>query len=170
MLKNAKPSCLPYVYALVDPRDDSVFYIGKGTGDRMYQHEQLVRRGKIENAGKARVIFSVIAAGLKVVCRVLQVCGSDKEAYEAEKLHISAHQRLTNLTAGGGGIAAGSNLDKELAKTKTMISSVCPFAEWKAKVNPDRGAIVMYAWVLLQLMEVKAAIELALKAKNVRAY
>ena len=28
-----------YVYLLVDPRDNRIFYIGKGTGDRMYDHE-----------------------------------------------------------------------------------------------------------------------------------
>ena len=30
-------SSLPYVYALVDPRDDATFYIGKGTTARMRQ-------------------------------------------------------------------------------------------------------------------------------------
>ena len=27
-----------YVYALVDPRDHRIFYIGKGKGDRIFQH------------------------------------------------------------------------------------------------------------------------------------
>jgi hypothetical protein len=27
-----------YVYALVDPRDNEIFYVGKGAGDRVYQH------------------------------------------------------------------------------------------------------------------------------------
>ena len=27
-----------YVYALVDPRDNRIFYIGKGKGNRIFQH------------------------------------------------------------------------------------------------------------------------------------
>ena len=34
MLRNSKHDLFPYVYSLTDPRDNSVFYIGKGTGNR----------------------------------------------------------------------------------------------------------------------------------------
>ena len=38
-----------YVYNLIDPRDKSVFYVGKGKGNRMYKHEQYMINGKYSN-------------------------------------------------------------------------------------------------------------------------
>ena len=29
-----------YVYLLIDPRDDQVFYVGKGNGNRVFHHAQ----------------------------------------------------------------------------------------------------------------------------------
>lgn len=29
-----------YVYALADPRDNKIFYIGKGINNRIFQHEE----------------------------------------------------------------------------------------------------------------------------------
>ena len=52
-----------YIYALIDPRDDKVFYIGKGIGNRVFMHEiesgksigsekmKLKKISDIENAG-----------------------------------------------------------------------------------------------------------------------
>ena len=35
-----------YVYALIDPRNNKIFYIGKGLNNRMYVHLQLAKRKK----------------------------------------------------------------------------------------------------------------------------
>lgn len=50
-----------YVYELIDPRTDWVFYVGKGQGRRAWQHEQAVRRGDLsKNARKSAVISEII--------------------------------------------------------------------------------------------------------------
>ena len=42
-----------YVYNLIDPRDNSVFYIGKGKGNRMYKHEKYTLNNKLPNGNKS---------------------------------------------------------------------------------------------------------------------
>lgn len=36
----------PYVYALVDSRDEGIFYVGKGRKNRMYQHKTVMRKAR----------------------------------------------------------------------------------------------------------------------------
>ena len=35
-----------YVYALADPRDNKIFYIGKGINNRIFQHEEKLDNSK----------------------------------------------------------------------------------------------------------------------------
>jgi hypothetical protein len=52
-----------YVYALVDPRDDAMFYIGKGTGKRKSAHTELVRKGRWDSNGvKCERIEAILVA------------------------------------------------------------------------------------------------------------
>ena len=38
--QSVKDALAYYVYALVDPRNNKIFYIGKGKGNRMFQHAE----------------------------------------------------------------------------------------------------------------------------------
>lgn len=56
-----------YVYILVDPRDNSVFYVGKGKNDRLYHHEKEALAGKDHvNEKKNIIIRDINKAGLRV--------------------------------------------------------------------------------------------------------
>ena len=139
----------PYVYALVDPRDNAVFYIGKGNGRRMYQHERDVRRGKSQNAAKSGRIADILAAGLRVVCRVLAVFTTDAEAFKAERAFIAAHAGLTNANAGGGGSWAGATTQvgerqesPEVTRRNALglLSRIVPYVDWlneKPRTNEE---------------------------------
>ncbi len=49
-----------YVYALVDPRDKKIFYIGKGKGNRVFQHAEAALYEKGQSL-KLETIRSIIA-------------------------------------------------------------------------------------------------------------
>lgn len=94
-----------YVYALRDP-NGRIFYIGKGKGDRVYQHAALARKVQGESAGqlKLETIRSIHAAGQEVVVDVIRHGLTDEEAYEAEGAVIDALRLigidLTNAARG----------------------------------------------------------------------
>jgi len=96
-----------YVYALIDPRNERVFYIGKGTGNRVFQHEEESARLPESEKAKLRTIREIEAQGLAVK-RVLVHWGlSESEAFAAEAalinlLNFTGRSALTNLVAGHG--------------------------------------------------------------------
>ena len=87
-----------YVYQLVDPRNNKPFYIGKGTGNRAYQHAKF--KDGNENPYKDRKIKSILKENLEIVVELLYLDLTDENtAYELEKQVIEkiGIKNLTNL-------------------------------------------------------------------------
>ncbi|HYC33126.1 MAG TPA: GIY-YIG nuclease family protein [Gemmatimonadales bacterium] len=90
-----------YVYALVDPRSDQPFYIGKGKGRRCLAHEREARG--TGDSMKLRRIRAIWSAGHQVVIRMLATALSEAEALDLERRTIAARRpELTNISPGGG--------------------------------------------------------------------
>ena len=53
-----------YVYQLIDPRNNKVFYIGKGTGNRIHEHEKEASNGVCSH--KCHKINKIRNSGLKI--------------------------------------------------------------------------------------------------------
>ena len=94
-----------YCYALIDPRDLSCFYIGKGKAERKFSHFKKHPVDKRKNSDKMAVIEAIEAAGLKPQATVMGWYDTEKEAYAAEKKLIEAQglNNLTNKNKGGAG-------------------------------------------------------------------
>lgn len=101
-----------YVYILRRP-DGRPFYVGKGYGPRVFQHENEARHpnNRLSNAYKLNVIRSIWKAGLKPLYEIDLVTASANEACAREAALIGLIKRLheggplTNLAAGGGSTA-----------------------------------------------------------------
>ena len=91
-----------YVYALIDPANQEIFYIGKGIGGRVLKHEERTRRGVLQNAAKVKRIQHIFAAGHEAERRILFVSESEEVALSVEDniIHELADFGLTNIIGG----------------------------------------------------------------------
>jgi hypothetical protein len=106
-----------FVYELVDPRCGSVFYVGKGKGNRPEQHEAEARKGK--RGRKCDRIRAIIEAGKTPAVNIVERFADELEAYEAEAAHIAkiGLANLTNICIGGIGALHPVDPEKEARKT-----------------------------------------------------
>lgn len=95
-----------YVYTLTDPRDGAVFYVGKGSGNRIDAHEAEARAKTfyVVNSPKCERIRAIEAAGLKVVKAKVALFVDEAPAYAYESRLI---ETLPNLTNGGAQFRSG---------------------------------------------------------------
>jgi hypothetical protein len=86
-----------FIYALVDPRDDSIFYVGASVNPelRLYQHRWCYFTGQALKV----VIAELDACGIKIGVRVLEEANDqnrdERESYWIAKLQAEGLQ-LTN--------------------------------------------------------------------------
>jgi hypothetical protein len=84
-----------YVYELKDPRDDKVFYAGKGKGNRIDHHEVEALKGV--SSDKRNKIRDVLDSNNKIVKQKVAFFSCEKEAYIFEDKPILKYG-LNNLT------------------------------------------------------------------------
>jgi uncharacterized protein len=102
-----------YVYALRDPRDGGIFYVGKGKGQRVYHHARHAKKVAGESAPQLKLstIRDIHAASLEVGVEIVRhQIETEEIAYEVEAAVIDAMALLgANLTnvVGGHGTSRG---------------------------------------------------------------
>ena len=112
-----------YQYALY--RDDGrIFYIGKGKGNRLSDHEYQARRGK--KGHLYNIIRGIHARGAQIIKRKILENLTEAEAHAAEIAMIASFGRypngpLANATDGGEGTSGRKY--KHLPETRAKISA-----------------------------------------------
>lgn len=96
-----------YVYRLIDPRNGETFYVGKGKGDRIFQHAKgALSAIEDEDAAdlKVRRIRGIMVAGLDVILVIHRHnVENEQVAFQIEAALIEAYPGLTNKVSGHGG-------------------------------------------------------------------
>ena len=106
--ENSRKELAYYVYALVDPRTDKIFYIGKGKDSRVFDHCNFAIKDETAESLKLNLIREIIAAGHKVKHYIIRHKMSEKESFMVESVLIdfltypefNNESLLTNIVSG----------------------------------------------------------------------
>lgn len=111
-----------YVYRLIDPRTGQTFYVGKGKGNRVFQHV----KGAIdyydgigkenhnynEDPNKLRIIREIHEAGLEPIHIIQRWHLTEDQAFEVESALIDAFPGLSNIQSGHGSEYGACNVSE----------------------------------------------------------
>ena len=146
---NFKHSAKWYVYELSDPRDNSVFYVGKGSGNRIDAHERDTIKGVCSK--KCNKIRSINNSGYSIHKEKVATFWDEQAAYDYETERISFYglSNLTNIIAGGQSAferrVKAMKARKDPTALELFVRNPRIFAEWahwthfgKYKVKAER--------------------------------
>jgi predicted GIY-YIG superfamily endonuclease len=123
-----------YVYLLKD--GDKIFYVGKGTGKRMYQHAAQARAGKRRSPCLCK-IRKMEREGRRVIYERVLLTEDAEEAFrkEVELIAQFGIDNLTNLTHGGEGARRITTSPEHREKIRQKLKQL--FAEGRLS-HPQR--------------------------------
>jgi hypothetical protein len=154
-----------YVYRLIDPRNGETFYVGKGKGNRVFDHIR-ERIKQEEPSDKLRRIREIHLAGFEVA-HVIHRHGMDERiAREVEAALIDAYPGLTNMVGGAGSSDYGAMHAQEIIQRYSAEPAI--FKHKALLISVNRSATetslydaTRYAWKISKSKAKRAEVILA---------
>ena len=142
-----------YVYRLIDPRNGTTFYIGRGQGNRVFSHaagQEKMTEPEEDEALKLKTIREIINAGFEVE-HVIHRHGMDENtAKEVEAALIEAYPGLANLQGGYDrkrGVAHAKQIIRDYEPEYAVFQdNVMLINVNKSSEDRDLYDAVRYAW------------------------
>lgn len=114
-----------YVYLLLDPTTCQPFYVGKGTGRRMYEHYRT--RSRLTNPLLKNKLSKLADSGLKPIYERVLINATEDQCFVLERELIAKYGKkvdgsgiLCNLTDGGEGNTASHTTEQRQKRSERM--------------------------------------------------
>ena len=158
-----------YVYRLIDPRNGETFYVGKGRGDRVFQHARAAANVDYDNIGdKLKRIREIMIAGFEVGHIIHRHGMDEKTALEVEAALIDAYPATANKVAGHSaerGVMHADEVIQQYARRETKFHHkvVMVNVNWSATESESLYEAARFAWVLSPASAERAEYVLAMQ-------
>jgi len=159
-----------YVYRLIDPRSGETFYVGKGTGNRVFAHVKgELGAGADTLTEKLLRIREIRLSGFEVA-HVIHRHGMDEPtAFEVEAAVLDAYPEATNIASGRASDERGLMHSKQIIEryeaepAKFQHRAILITINRTATERESIYAAVRYAWKLDPKKAEKAELVLAVQ-------
>ena len=141
-----------YVYVLTDPRDNSVFYVGKGTANRYAHHLKEVEKGLLGTL-KQQKILDILKSGLEIRPLIVGRFSTEEEALAVESLLIHWVYGIDSLVNCNGGHGVSFIRPKEHYEMLQGIDEPNLNYCARTKENRERNNIIPYLEELRSYIE-----------------
>ncbi len=136
-----------YVYTLADPTTGKVFYVGKGTGNRVFTHARAaMKRGRKDE--KLATIRRILGQGKTVKHEIIRHGMTEKEAFEVESALIDIYklEGLLNKVGGHDMEQRGRMTDREIRarycaapiRIREPALLIIVNRLWERNISPER--------------------------------
>lgn len=122
-----------YTYFLIDPRNEDIFYVGKGKGKRLHQHVANVNAGRFDNPNKCQRIMDILDAGHSVIERHFSWHDNGVDALIVERLMIERFPNLTNTAKGCVPL-----VERQIMKVEYFLKWVISYDRWIETARPNQ--------------------------------
>ncbi len=166
-----------YVYVLHNPTTQRPFYVGKGQGKRMFQHEKNIKRGKLSNNGNwplYKEMKQILKEGFKPIYQKVESNVPELEALVKEQFWIKYFdiENLCNIKRDG----FQAHIQQKPEATKELMRRIngTPEARERSRQAGIRGNVKRFGgfvnWFIIcgKKEERKELIELKKIAQEIR--
>lgn len=132
-----------YVYRLIDPRNGETFYVGKGAGNRVFDHAR-ASLDALDAGDKLKRIREIIVGGFEVSHVIHRHGMEETTAFEVEAALMDAYAGLTNVAGGIGSVDFGVTHATEIIRRYAAEEATFPDRALLIKVNRSATETSLY--------------------------